>query len=112
MSGKQHYAARSKLLASTIAAILAGWATPGVAQAQDDTQLEEITVTGSRVRQVTGMSTPTPVTAITPDELLNFNPGSTVAEQLDNLPQFFSTTTAQRGGNAISTTAGGSYLNM
>src|SRR5690554_6733500 len=112
MSGKQHHRAGRKLLASTMAAIVAGLAAQ-TAQAQgDDVQLEEITVTGSRVRQVTGMTTPTPVTAITTDELTNFNPGSSLAEQLDNLPQFFSTNTAQRGGNAISTTAGGSYLNL
>src|SRR5690606_34403927 len=36
----------------------------------------------------------------------------TLAAQLDELPQFFDTANAQRGGNAISTTAGGSYLNM
>src|SRR5688572_10593151 len=45
-------------------------------------------------------------------ELNELNPGSTIAEQLDELPQFFATPTAQRGGNAVSTTAGGSYLNL
>jgi outer membrane receptor protein involved in Fe transport len=74
--------------------------------------LEEIQVTGSRIRLVDGMSAPTPVTAITTDELNNFNPGRTIAAQLDALPQFFDTANAQRGGNAISTTAGGSYLNL
>ena len=73
---------------------------------------EEIIVTGSRVRQTTGMAAPTPVTVMTMTELNELNPGSTVAEQLDELPQFFATPTAQRGGNAISTTAGGSYLNL
>ena len=58
------------------------------------------------------MAAPTPVTAMTMTELTELNPGSTVAEQLDELPQFFATPTAQRGGNAISTTAGGSYLNL
>jgi outer membrane receptor protein involved in Fe transport len=77
-----------------------------------DVRPEEVVVTGSRVRQVTGMAAPTPVTAMTVDELTDFNPGSTVAEQLDRLPQLFATPTAQRGGNAISTTAGGSYLNL
>src|SRR5688500_5948589 len=73
---------------------------------------EEIVVTGSRVRQTTGMAAPTPVTVMTMTELNELNPGSTIAEQLDELPQFFATPTAQRGGNAISTTAGGSYLNL
>ena len=75
-------------------------------------QIEEISVTGSRIRAVNGMAEPTPVTAITVDELDNFNPGSTLAAKLDELPQFFDTANAQRGGNAISTTAGGSYLNL
>src|SRR5690606_4544575 len=74
--------------------------------------IEEISVTGSRIRAVNGMAEPTPVTAITVDELNDFNPGSTIAAQLDELPQFFDTANAQRGGNAISTTAGGSYLNL
>jgi outer membrane receptor protein involved in Fe transport len=82
------------------------------ALAQDAPPVEEITVTGSRIRQVTGMATPTPVTAVTINELTDMNPGSTTAEQLAELPQFFATPTAQRGGNAISTTAGGSYLNL
>src|SRR5690606_16613874 len=83
-----------------------------VAQEQPPTNLEEIQVTGSRIRAVDGMTAPTPVTAMTVSELSDFNPGSTVAAQLDNLPQFFDTPNAQRGGNAISTTAGGSYLNL
>jgi outer membrane receptor protein involved in Fe transport len=74
--------------------------------------LEEIQVTGSRIRLVDGMSAPTPVTAMTTDELKDFDPGTTMAAQLDDLPQFFDTPNAQRGGNAISTTAGGSYLNL
>jgi outer membrane receptor protein involved in Fe transport len=97
-----------KLSLSVLAALMGD-----AAIAQDAApQVEEITVTGSRVRQVTGMATPTPVTAVTMTELTDMNPGSTTAEQLAELPQFFATPTAQRGGNAISTTAGGSYLNL
>src|SRR5688572_30636305 len=80
--------------------------------AQDAPPPEEVIVTGTRIRQVIGMATPTPVTAVTLTELTDFNQGSTTAEQLAELPQFFATPTAQRGGNAISTTAGGSYLNL
>jgi outer membrane receptor protein involved in Fe transport len=58
------------------------------------------------------MAAPTPVTVMSMTELNELNPGSTIAEQLDELPQFFATPTAQRGGNAVSTTAGGSYLNL
>jgi iron complex outermembrane receptor protein len=98
----------SKLSLSVLAALM------GDAAIAQDSPLppEEITVTGTRIRQVTGMATPTPVTAMTITELTDFNPGSTTAEQLAELPQFFATPTAQRGGNAISTTAGGSYLNL
>jgi iron complex outermembrane receptor protein len=78
----------------------------------DQATLEEVTVTGSRIRPTDGMSAPTPVTAVTVEELSDFNPGSTIAAQLDNLPQFFDTPNAQRGGNSISTIAGGSYLNL
>jgi iron complex outermembrane recepter protein len=101
---------RSKLSIAVLAAVLGDSAL--AQDAQDESAAEEIVVTGTRVRQVTGMATPTPVTAMTMVELTEFNPGSTVAEQLDELPQFFATPTAQRGGNAISTTAGGSYLNL
>jgi outer membrane receptor protein involved in Fe transport len=73
---------------------------------------EEITVTGSRIRHTDGMAEPVPVTTLTPAELQLFEPGSTVAEQLDALPQFFLTTTAQRGGPALFGAGGGSYLNM
>ncbi len=74
--------------------------------------LEEVTVTGSRIRQTDGMRMPTPVTAVTTEELSVFDPGGTVAEQLDALPQFFGNSTAQRGGGTLFDTAGGSYLDM
>ena len=73
---------------------------------------EEITVTGTRLRRTDGMAEPVPVTTLTPEELQLFEPGSTVAEQLDALPQFFLTSTAQRGGPALFGNGGGSYLNM
>jgi len=87
----------------------------GAARAQDDVAgavPEEITVTGSRIRRTDGMAEPTPVTTLTPQELKLFEPGSTVAQQLDALPQFFATGTAQRGGPALFGDGGGSYLNM
>ncbi|MBN1238558.1 MAG: TonB-dependent receptor plug domain-containing protein, partial [Gammaproteobacteria bacterium] len=101
--------ARKALLSACIAAIVAG----GDAWAQEaDEPLEEITVTGSRVRRTDGMAEPTPVTTLSPQELSAFEPGSTVAEQLDALPQFFNTGTAQRGGAAFFGDGGGSYLDM
>jgi iron complex outermembrane receptor protein len=98
---------KAKALALSVSTIVASQ----LVYAQQE-QVEEIQVTGSRVRITDGMATPTPVTAITVGELSNFDPGGTVSEQLDSLPQFFNTQTAQRGGGALFDTAGGSYLNM
>jgi outer membrane receptor protein involved in Fe transport len=102
-----------KLLVVAMAAICTGMMAT-TTQAQDEAQdLEEITVTGSRIRAVDGMTAPTPVTAMTVSELSDFNPGSTVAAQLDELPQFFDTPNAARGvSGGISTISGGSYLNL
>jgi outer membrane receptor protein involved in Fe transport len=83
-----------------------------MAQAPSDATVEEITVTGTRIRRIDGMAEPVPVTTLTTAELALFEPGSTVAEQLDALPQFFQTQTAQRGGPALFGAGGGSYLNM
>lgn len=111
MKKVQHCSFGRRLLAVSIATTLAGLAAPH-ALAQNEA-LEEIRVTGSRIRVVDGMTAPTPVTAMTLDELTDFNPGSTVASQLDELPQFFDTPNAQRGASqGISTQSGGSYLNL
>jgi iron complex outermembrane receptor protein len=105
---KQH-----KSLSIAIASIVSALTVmPGTGFAQVEPEIEEIAVTGSRIRATDGMATPTPVTAVSIEELSNFEPGGTVAEQLDALPQFFSTATAQRGSGALFSTAGGSFLNM
>ncbi len=96
-------------LAGAIALTLAGGSA---AQTPEDATLEEITVTGTRIRATDGMAEPVPVTTLTVQELALFEPGSTIAEQLDALPQFFQTSTAQRGGPALFGNGGGSYLNM
>jgi iron complex outermembrane receptor protein len=77
-----------------------------------DQELEEIQVTGTRIRNTDGMVTPTPVTAVTTAEMRNFDPSSSVSEQLDQLPQFLNTQTAQRGGGTLFADAAGSYLNL
>jgi outer membrane receptor protein involved in Fe transport len=93
-------------LAAAVAMVLAGSA---VAQEQ---VLEEVTVTGSRITRTTGFTTATPVTAVTTEELNTFEPGTTLAEQLDQLPQFFQTESAQRGGGALFGGAGRSNVNL
>jgi iron complex outermembrane receptor protein len=103
---------KHKHLALSVSAIAAlGTILTATPAYSADAQVEEISVTGSRIRQTSGMVTPVPVTAITIGELQDFRPDSTLAEQLDQLPQFFSTQSAQRGG-VISGTGGGSNLNM
>jgi iron complex outermembrane recepter protein len=104
--------ARKKLYLAIVSFLSVGMASTAVLAQSEEGALEEIRVTGSRIRAVDGMTAPTPVTALTVGELSDFNPGSTMAAQLDELPQFFDTPNAQRGGNAISSTAGGSYLNL
>jgi outer membrane receptor protein involved in Fe transport len=83
----------------------------GVYAQEADDNLEEITVTGSRIRMTDGMAEPTPVTVVTTAELNSFDPGGTVAEQLDALPQFFNNVTAQRSFGSLAFTVG-SFLNM
>ncbi|MES2626024.1 MAG: TonB-dependent receptor [Pseudomonadota bacterium] len=101
---------RQKLLISAIAAACVA-PVYGQNEAPSADGLEEIQITGSRIRNTTSMTTPTPVTAVTQAELVNLNPAATMAEQLDQLPQFFNTQTAQRGGTTF-TTASGSFLNL
>ncbi len=107
-------------VSAAVGAAIALSAAGAAAQGPGAGVVEEVTVTGSRIRQTDGMITPVPVTAISTEELATFEPGGTVAEQLDVLPQFFRNQTAQRGsegpsaggGNVISGDGGGSYLNM
>jgi len=103
---------RTKLCVAITATLAALGPALATAQQPSASGVEEIQVTGTRVRLADGMSAPTPVTSLTTDELRNFDPGATVASQLDDLPQFFDTANAQRGGNAVSSNAGGSYLNL
>lgn len=96
------------ILAASVAAALAG--TPAAYAQQQG--VEEISVTGSRVRMTSGMATPVPVTVVTMQELSSFNPGASTVEQMSQLPQFFSTLSSQRGSGTLFDRAGGSYLNM
>ncbi len=108
---------KNRTSAAVIAAIASIGAAGSAAQAQqraDDsaTVLEEVTVTGTRIQRASGFTSPVPVTAVTSDELIEFQPGGTITDALDALPQFFATQTAQRGSGALFGTAGISTLNM
>lgn len=74
--------------------------------------LQEVTITGSRIRQVTGMTTPVPVTTLSTADLTALNPGASIGDQLDRLPQLFQTESAQRSSGALFGNAGGTYLNL
>ncbi|MEO8309098.1 MAG: TonB-dependent receptor [Pseudomonadota bacterium] len=74
-----------------------------------EAQLEEVQVTGSRILQAPGMTTPTPVTSLTIDELEAVSPGSLI-DGLSQLPQFFNNASPQQalGGQ----NSGGSNVNL
>jgi outer membrane receptor protein involved in Fe transport len=90
-------------------AVMLALAVSGAAVAQEAEQLEEVTVTGTRIQQ-SGMTTPTPVTTVTIGELQAMAPG-TLAEGMAQIPQFYaSTTTANTAG--FFTTPGAGNLNL
>lgn len=89
--------------------LLLGIAFAGAAGAPQAQQPEEVVVTGSRIQR-TGMTTPTPVTAVTAEELANIAPG-TIMDALNQLPQFLQNDTAESVGGWTGS-AGQSLLNL
>jgi iron complex outermembrane recepter protein len=96
-------------------AVLSALAATGVAHAQDITpqsaqaELDEVLITGSRIQR-SGMTTPTPVTSLTAEELSYMAP-TTLIDALDQLPQFIGNTTPATV-NTWTGNAGASILNM
>src|SRR3569833_1296775 len=79
------------LLALAAPGALAQTASSATAQSVDqglEQGLEEVHITGSRITLSPGMYTPTPVTAVTHDELIKMAP-TNVIDSLSALPQFF-----------------------
>jgi len=91
------------------AAVALALGVSGIANADDAAPLQEVTVTGSRIALSPGMLTPTPVTAVTQDELVKMAP-TNVIDSLNALPQFFGNNTYQQalGGQSPS----GSQVNL
>ena len=83
-----------------------------MAQSAASEEPQEIVVTGTRIRQTSGMTTPVPVTSVATADLVKNNPGAALADQLDKLPQLFQTESAQRGSGALFGNAGASYVNL
>jgi outer membrane receptor protein involved in Fe transport len=93
--------------------VLAVTGLPAAYSAEADSpSLQEVTVTGTRIRQQTGMNTPVPVTTLSTADLAALKPGASIGDQLDKLPQLFQTESAQRGSGALFGNAGGTYLNL
>lgn len=97
---------KSKHIAAAVALALG---TSSLAQSQEESTLQEVTVTGSRITVQTGMNTPTPVTAVPATELAQMSPGN-VIEALGQLPQFFGNIAPEQivGGQ----NSGGSNVNL
>src|SRR5687767_11757807 len=73
-------------------AIAVTLALSGAALAQSPEKEQEIVgeavVTGSRIQQSSGMETPTPVAALSANEIADMAPGS-LTEAMAQLPQFY-----------------------
>jgi outer membrane receptor protein involved in Fe transport len=80
------------------------------AEAAAPAEADRITVTGSRIVR-SGMTTPTPVTAVTADELTTLAP-TTLMDALNQLPQFTNSSTPQTVGSGWTGSAGQSILNL
>src|SRR6187549_1907434 len=79
----------SRAVALTLrTAVLVGASLPVVLHAADEAAsvMEEVQVTGSRIQR-DGMTTPTPVTAVTADDLQVLAP-TTLGAAMTQLPQF------------------------
>ncbi len=106
----QSFGRAQKLVAAAVAASLLAAPQFAVSQEQQDVDsLEEVVVTGSRVIRE-GMTSPTPVTALSNEELLQANPQS-LAQALALLPSMGTSTTPKSIGGR-STLGPGSFLNL
>src|SRR5262245_27053546 len=93
---------RQSIQAVALGTLTAMALPPGMVQAQESAT-EEITVTGSRLRR-DGMSTPTPVTAVSMDEMRVMAP-TLLMDSLSQMPQFRENDSSQTG--SIFTPSGG-----
>jgi outer membrane receptor protein involved in Fe transport len=98
---------------TALASVLAAAATQALAQEapQPAAEVQEVTVTGSRIQQVSGMNTPTPVTAIGISDLKVMAP-TTLVDALAQLPQFLNNDTPQSQSFGSSGSAGASFINL
>ncbi len=100
--------ARSRLAVAIVVA-LGGSQTALQAQNDDGSGLEEIVITGSRLR-TSGIDMPSPVTVVSREEISVIAPTNLV-EGIAELPQFYGSNTTQSPGNFFVTEGAGS-LNL
>jgi outer membrane receptor protein involved in Fe transport len=98
---------------TALTSVLAAAATQALAQEapKPADEVQQVTVTGSRIQQMSGMNTPTPVTAISMDDLKVMAP-TTLVDALAQLPQFLNNDTPQTQSFGSSGSAGASYINL
>jgi iron complex outermembrane recepter protein len=100
-------------IAAAVALALSG-ASFAQAPAREDSSLDEVVVSGTRIQQTSGMDTPTPVAALSATELASMAPGS-LADALTQLPQFYASATAATfngANNGFFNSPGGGSLNL
>jgi len=101
----------NRYLRVSIAAILAAASSysVGAAEQKAEDELEEITITGSRVI-TDDVRSPTPITSVAVDEILKTTP-SDIPDALNKLPEIMGGRTPRNQGNA-STNNGGNTLSL
>jgi iron complex outermembrane receptor protein len=105
-------ATKITLLASTISAVLTGYSLPSLAQENAGDQLEEITVTGSRIAR-RDLSAPSPIVTVGVENLQNSSTGS-IESVMNQLPQFVPGGTQFNSSiqNSATSTPGAATLNL
>jgi iron complex outermembrane receptor protein len=98
-------AVRQALFGSTLALL-----ATSTALSQEQETLEAVVVTGTRIKR-DGYSAPTPTTIVTQEDIAAAAPG-TVADGLNQLPQFQGSSTPQAGGVSANGAAGSNFLSL
>ncbi|RYE51541.1 MAG: hypothetical protein EOP21_01130, partial [Hyphomicrobiales bacterium] len=93
-------------VAAAVALALA--AAPALA-ADADAELQEVTVTGSRIALAPGMTTPSPVTSVTTEDMESLGPGQ-IIDSLNVLPVFYNNSNANQSLGGVN--SGGANVNM
>ncbi|MFT5321695.1 MAG: iron complex outermembrane receptor protein, partial [Pseudohongiellaceae bacterium] len=104
------YHSKTKKTLALAISTLTALTISGAGYAQDE--IEEITITGSRIQREAGFESAVPVTVLNSDELNMFEPGLGMSEQLENLPQYFGNISSDNVGGRVTADVGQSQLNM